>query len=61
MAKSNDYFVMLATQNGSFTPMMDDDEIAKFPSVYKARNAAKQTVLGEAFGFQIFRYGSGQR
>lgn len=56
---SLDYFVMLYTQNGSFTPMMHDDDIARYPSQKAARDAARNNLLGEHFGFDIFRIGDG--
>ena len=55
-----DFFVMLYTQNGSFTPMMVDDyDIAKYETEEEARLAAKDNPLGEAFGYEIFEIGIG--
>lgn len=58
---SNDYFVMLTTQAGSFTPLMDSkyDTIAKFKTAEEAREAANNSVLGEMFGFVIFDIADG--
>lgn len=54
------YFVMLTTQQGSPTPLMgDNDEIALYGSEEQARKDAAQNLLGEAFGFEIFRQGDG--
>ncbi|WP_062266962.1 hypothetical protein [Endozoicomonas arenosclerae] len=56
-----DYFVMLATQNGGYTPLMDSnsDNIAKFKTAEEARKAAKNSVMGEMFGFSIFDIADG--
>jgi len=61
-----DYFVMLYTQNGSFTPLVDIDEfdnadIAKFETEDEARESAKSNMLGEAFGYEIFEIGLGNQ
>lgn len=47
-----DFFVMLTTQRGGYTPMMDsvNDDIAKFKTADTAHNCAKQNILGENFG-----------
>ena len=55
-----DYFVMLFTQGGGYTPLMDDENIAKFSSVSDARDCAENNMLGSHFGFEIFRIGSGE-
>lgn len=56
-----DYFVMLTTQTGSYTPLMAAglDEIAKFKTVEEARKAAKNSVFGEVYGYAIFDIGDG--
>ncbi|MFG0448354.1 hypothetical protein [Vibrio sp. YQ_11] len=68
MAKDNkgDFFVMLTTQNGDYTPMMlctdiatNEAELAKFETEQEAGEAARGTVLGEAFGYEIFEMGCG--
>lgn len=56
-----DFFVMLGTQNGSYTPLMaTDDEIARFESEDSARECAENNPLGEWFGFEIFEMGMGE-
>jgi len=55
----DEYFVMLNTQGGSFTPMMDDDEIAIYTDKQKARREASKNLLGEHFGFEVFTRGTG--
>lgn len=54
------YFAMLNTQNGSITPMMDGEEIAIFISAEECADAARQSVLGSHFGFEVFAQGSGE-
>jgi hypothetical protein len=55
-----DYFVMLITQKSSFTPMMNDDEIAKYETLEDARTAARDNLLGYHFGYEIFCMGEGE-
>jgi len=55
-----DFFVMLNTQDGGYTPMTDDDgELAKFDWLEAARSAAENSSLGSAFGFEVFERGMG--
>ncbi|CAH7152218.1 hypothetical protein [Vibrio alginolyticus] len=61
-----DFFVMLTTQNGGYTPLMlcadiasDEAVLAKFATEQEARDVAKRTVLGEAFGYEVFEIGCG--
>jgi hypothetical protein len=63
---SADFFVMLYTQKGSYTPLMDctsiaNDtvEFAKFKTKEEAREGALGSVLGEQFGYEIFEIGYG--
>ena len=58
---SKDFFVMLTTQKGSFTPMTESEseEIAKFEYEGDATIAASETVLGEQFGYEVFEIGRG--
>lgn len=51
-----DFFVMLYTQRGSYTPLVDseNDDIAKFPTEDAARECAKQNLLGEHFGYVVY-------
>ena len=57
-----DFFVMLYTQDGGYTPLMqDDDNIAKFSSLFDASQAASTNTLGCKFGFEVFEIGCGYR
>ncbi len=63
---SGDFFVMLYTQKGSYTPLMDctsiansTSEFAKFNTKEEAREGALGSVLGEQFGYEIFEIGCG--
>ena len=60
------FFVMLTTQDGGYTPLMMctdigtyDAEFAKFDTEEEARQSAEGTVLGEMFGFEVFEIGCG--
>jgi hypothetical protein len=55
----DDFFVMLNTQNGGYTPMMGDDEIAKYTTFEAAAEAAEDNPLGENFGYEVFQIGCG--
>ncbi|TGZ35334.1 hypothetical protein EQ875_01615 [Photobacterium damselae subsp. damselae] len=61
-----DYFVMLTTQNGGYTPLMlctgielGETELAKFTSKNDAETAANNSILGAEFGFEVFEIGYG--
>ena len=55
-----EFFVMLYTQNGSYTPMMENDEdMAKYETIDDARAAAENSMLGSAFGYEVFQIGCG--
>lgn len=56
-----DFFVMLNTQRGSYTPLMDshNDDIAKFITVEAACECADANMLGEHFGYEVFEIGCG--
>ena len=58
--ETNDFFVMLNTQRGGYTPLMNDDEIATFDSVDAAVSCAQQNPLGAYFGFEVFERGDGR-
>jgi hypothetical protein len=53
------FFVMLNTQRGVITPLIDDEteEVAIFANDTAARKAADDNVLGYAFGFEVFEAG----
>lgn len=55
-----DYFVMLNTQGGGITPLMEDDEIATFETPSDAKTAGKDNMLGAHFGFEVFGRGEGR-
>ena len=54
------YFVLLETQRGGLVPLRDplrseeDTTMPTFDTYQQAREAALDTVFGEAFGFRIF-------
>ena len=58
---TGNFFVMLSTQSGGYTAMTqaDADQIAKFESYAEARECAKNSVLGENFGYEVFEIGHG--
>ena len=57
---NEDFFVMLNTQNGRYTPMMgDEDNIATFGTKEEAEESAKHSVLGKYFGYEVFERGCG--
>jgi hypothetical protein len=62
-----DFFVMLTTQKGGYTPLelctsiADDTSVfAKFKTKEDAREGALGSVLGEQFGYEIFEIGMGE-
>ena len=68
MANQNtgDFFVMLTTQSGSYTPLVlcsdienNIEELAKFETKDAAIKGAEKTVLGENFGYEVFEIGCG--
>ena len=63
---NGNFFVMLNTQKGEYTPLMlcisidrDETELAKFDTKEDARNGALGSVLGEQFGYEVFEIGDG--
>lgn len=58
---SGDFFVMLTTQNGGYTPLMSSktDDIAKFETAEIAKANAEDNVLGSNFGYEVFQRGDG--
>jgi hypothetical protein len=62
-----DFFVMLTTQKGGYTPLElctsiadDTSELAKFETKEDARSGALESVLGEQFGYEVFEIGTGE-
>jgi len=56
----NDFFVILTTQSGDYTAMVDDEgDLATFYTKEEARYSALNNVLGENFGYEIFERGYG--
>lgn len=55
------YFVMLYNQSGSrLVPLLDESGmLAMYATVEEAKHAAKRTVFGEHFGYDIFEAGYG--
>ncbi len=60
---SGDFFVMLTTQSGGYTPLMtvigQEEVMAKFETLEQAQGAAMQSELGGEFGFEVFEIGLG--
>lgn len=56
---SGNFFVMLCTQGGGYTPLMANDDIAKFDTVDAAKECAHSNPLGNHFGFEVYERGSG--
>lgn len=59
----NAYFVMLNHPNPSVpaVPMVhEDDEVAFFMTKEEAEEAAKNSFLGEGYGFEVFCLGRGE-
>ena len=57
-----DFFVILNLPNGDYTYMTLDDDcnLAKYESKEEAEQAAKTSVLGYEFGYEIFERGLGE-
>ena len=54
------FFVMLyhPNENIGFVPMLDEnDDLARFVSVKEADSAAKTSLLGSEFGWEVFQIG----
>ena len=61
------FFVMLTTQSGGYTPLEfctsiadDTSELAKFKTKELAKEGALDSVLGEMFGYEVFQLGCGE-
>lgn len=55
------YFVMLNTQNGSCSPMTEDNgDVAFYADIEDAVRDAEDNVLGNQFGFEVFQRGCGE-
>lgn len=61
MTNQGDFFVMLNTHCGGYTPLIesDSDDMASFSTKEQAIEAAKDTYLGSFFGFEVFETGLG--
>ena len=57
-----DYFVMLTTMSGSYTPLMNSegDDIARYKTMEEARTAANSSLLGNMYGWSIFDIADGE-
>lgn len=56
-----EYFVMLTTQPGGMSPLVDEDgQLATFSSVEAANAAGEGSQLGDWFGFEVFKRGHGE-
>ena len=55
-----DFFVMLNHPSGGIVPMVDENEdLATYDTEEDARDAANNSFLGDACGFEIFKRGCG--
>jgi len=66
-ANSGDFFVMLTTPSGGYTPLEnclsitnDTSELAKFKTKSLAISGALESVLGSEFGYEVFQIGCGE-
>jgi hypothetical protein len=52
------WFVMLRSQSGEFPlPLVDlEDEMALFDSEDAAQAAGQKNMIGDAFGFEVYRW-----
>ena len=64
---TGDFFVMLNTQKGGYTPLelctsiaYDTSELAKYETKELAIAGALGSVLGETFGYEVFQLGCGE-
>jgi hypothetical protein len=54
-----EFFVMLSTQSGGATPMIDGGEMAFFATQAEADAASRNNPLGDNFGYEVFELGCG--
>jgi hypothetical protein len=56
------FFVMLYNQKGDrLVPMVDpDNELYMYATYDEARTAAKHTLYGDKFGYEVFAEGDGR-
>ncbi len=64
MNNEGDFFVMLTTQSGGYTPLTQHEgpeagTLAKFKTQEEAKTGAESSVLGEHFGYEVFEIGCG--
>ena len=64
---NGDFFVMLTTQSGGYTPLEtctsianDTSEFARFETRELAIEGATGSVLGSEFGYEVFQIGCGE-
>jgi len=59
---NGDFFVMLTTQSGGYTPLIANNtsELAKFKTKEAAIKGALESVLGSEFGYEAFQIGCGE-
>ena len=64
---TGDFFVMLTTQSGGYTPLKNclsiahnTSELAKFKTKESAAEGALESVLGSEFGYEVFQIGCGE-
>jgi len=64
---NGDFFVMLTTPSGGYTPLENclsiannTSELAKFKTKESAIKGALDSVLGSEFGYEVFQIGCGE-
>ena len=57
--ESGNFFVMLCTQGGGYTPLMAEDEMAQFETAEEAKECASGNLLGSHFRFEVYERGAG--
>jgi hypothetical protein len=57
--ESGNFFVMLRTSGDGYTPLMAEDDVAKFETLGAAVDCAQGNLLGNHFGFEVYERGAG--
>ena len=62
MENTGDYFVMLNLQGGGIEPMTykTTNDLAMFETKEQAEASAKDNLLGDMFGYEVFCRGYGE-
>lgn len=58
---NRDFFVLLTHPNTKPVPLTNSiEDLVYFESYEKAVNAAKSSILGEFYGYEVFQLGCGE-